>query len=288
MLNLLLSLAGIGALICVVSRLLHRYFIYLPDRTRYAPGAMGLPDVEEISLETQDGVRLIAWYSPARGTKPTLLYFTGVGGCAGTRAEKIRRLRASGYGVFMLNYRRYGGSGGRPSEKKNVADAALAYDWLWTHGLKPSDIVAYGESIGSGVATQLARLRPVKALVMEATFTSIVDVGRQVWWCLPLNLIMVDQYRNLEHIKGVKVPLLIMHGARDNMIPVHQARHLYAVANEPKKLAILPRGEHSNLYDCGAVERMRDFLDGLDAKALPRKVRHPEPAEVAEAAEVAA
>ena len=180
-----------------------------------------------------------------------------------------------GYGVFMLNYRRYGGSGGRPSEAKNISDAALAYDWLWKRGLKPSEIVAYGESIGSGVATQLARLRPVKALVMEATFTSIVDVGRQVWWCLPLNLIMVDQYRNLEHIKNVKVPVLIMHGARDRMIPVTQARHLYAEANEPKKLAILPRGDHSDLYDCGAVERMRDFLDALDTKVVvPVPVRH--------------
>lgn len=275
MLNLVLSLIGIAALICVVSRMLHRYFIYLPDRTRYVPEAMGLAGVEEITLETEDGVRLIAWYSPARGTRPTLLYFTGVAGCVGTRAEKIRRLRSMGFGVFMLNYRRYGGSGGRPSEKRNVADASLAYDWLWKRGLKPSEIVAYGESIGSGVATQLARLRPVKALVMEATFTSIVDVGRQVWWCLPLNLIMVDQYRNLEHIKDVKVPVLIIHGARDSMIPVTQARHLYAEANEPKKLAILPRGDHSNLYDCGAVERVRDFLEALEPKVLvPVPVRH--------------
>jgi fermentation-respiration switch protein FrsA (DUF1100 family) len=190
-----------------------------------------------------------------------------------------------GFGVFMLNYRRYGGSTGRPSEKKNIADAALAYDWLWKRGLKPSEIVAYGESIGSGVATQLARLRPVKALVMEATFTSIVDVGRQVWWCLPLNLIMVDQYRNLEHIKKVHVPLLIMHGARDRMIPVNQARHLYAEANEPKTLTILPRGDHSDLFDCGAVERMRDFLEALDAtKVVPMQPRHVPALEVVEAA----
>jgi uncharacterized protein len=285
MLNLVLALIGIATLIVVVSRLLHRYFIYLPDRTRYIPEAMGLPEVQEITLEAQDGVRLIAWYSPARGIRPTLLYFTGVGGCVGTRAEKIRRLRSMGFGVFMLNYRRYGGSGGRPSEANNVSDAALAYDWLWKRGLKPSEIVAYGESIGSGVATQLARLRPVKALVMEATFTSIVDVGRQVWWCLPLQLIMVDQYRNLEHIKGVKVPLLIMHGARDRMIPVTQARHLYAEANEPKKLAILPRGDHSDLFDCGAVERVRDFLEALDANvAMPVPVRHAPQLEVVAAA----
>ena len=271
MLNLLLSLAGIYALICIVARLLHRTFIYLPDRTRSAPEAMGLPEVQEITLKAADGVNLIAWYLPARGTKPTLLYFTGVAGCVGTRAEKIRRLQAAGYGVFMLNYRRYGGSGGWPSEAKNAADAASAYDWLWSHGLKPSEIVAYGESIGTGVATQLSLVRPVKSLVLEAPFTSIPEVGRQVWWFLPLNLIMADKYRNIDHVKNVRVPLLILHGARDSLIPVHHARQLYAAAHEPKTLAILPRGDHNNLFELGAVERVRDFLEGLDAKALPAK-----------------
>jgi fermentation-respiration switch protein FrsA (DUF1100 family) len=288
MLNLLLSLAGIYALICVVARLLHRTFVYLPDRTRSAPEAMGLPDVQEITLKAADGVKLIAWYLPARGTKPTLLYFTGVAGCVGTRAERIKRIQAAGYGVFMLNYRRYGGSGGWPSEAKNAADAACAYDWLWSNGLKPSEIVAYGESIGTGVATQLSLIRPVKSLVLEAPFTSIPEVGRQLWWFLPLNLIMADQYRNIDHVKNVRVPLLILHGARDSLIPVHHARQLYAAAQEPKTLTILPRGDHNNLFDLGAVERVGDFLDGLDAKALPRRVRHPEPAEVAEAAEAAA
>jgi uncharacterized protein len=271
MLNLLLSLAGIYALICIVARLLHRTFIYLPDRTRSAPEAMGLPEVQEITLKAADGVNLIAWYLPARGTKPTLLYFTGVAGCVGTRAEKIRRLQSAGYGVFMLNYRRYGGSGGWPSEAKNAADAACAYDWLWSHGLKPSEIVAYGESIGTGVATQLSLVRPVKSLVLEAPFTSIPEVGRQVWWFLPLNLIMADKYRNIDHVKNVRVPLLILHGARDSLIPVHHARQLYAAAHEPKTLAILPRGDHNNLFELGAVERVREFLEGLDAKALPAK-----------------
>src|SRR4029078_6272001 len=123
MLNLILALIGIAALICVLSRLLHRYFIYLPDRTRYIPEAMGLPEVQEITLEAQDGVRLIAWSARARELRPTLLYFTGVGGCVGTRAEKIRRLRSMGFGVFMLNCRRYGGSGGRARARQKVSAA---------------------------------------------------------------------------------------------------------------------------------------------------------------------
>jgi uncharacterized protein len=220
MLNLLLSLAGAYALICIGARVLHRYFIYMPDRTRYAPKDTGLNGgVQEIAFKAADGVTLIAWYRPARESKPTLLYFTGNGGNAASRAKKIAGIGADGYGVFILNYRRYGGSGGWPSEVNNVADAVAAYERLRALGLDAQDIVAYGESLGTAVATRLSLQRPVKAVVLEAPFTSVVDVGKQVWWFLPLGLIMVDQYRSIDIVGQVRVPLLIVHGARDSMIP---------------------------------------------------------------------
>ncbi len=178
MLNLLFALAGIFALIVIVGRLLHRYFIYIPDRTRVDPKDAGLARVEEVMFKATDGTKLIAWYRPARGAKPTLLYFTGNSGNAANRSGKIKAIAADGYGVFMLNYRRYGGSEGRPSESKITADAVSAYDTLRGLGVAPHDIVAYGESLGTAVATRLALQRHVEGLVLEAPFTSIVDVGR--------------------------------------------------------------------------------------------------------------
>ena len=125
MLNLFLSLIGIFALIGIVARLLHRYFIYIPDRTRVAPEAAGLSGVEEIVFKAADGTRLIAWYLPARAGKPTLLYFTGNSGNTACRAGKIATIGSDGYGVFMLNYRRYGGSEGRPTEARITAFGPL-------------------------------------------------------------------------------------------------------------------------------------------------------------------
>jgi fermentation-respiration switch protein FrsA (DUF1100 family) len=140
---------------------------------------------------------------------------------------------------------------------------------LRTLGVAACDIVAYGESLGTAVATRLALQRPVRALVLEAPFMSVVDVGRQVWWFLPLRLIMTDQYRTIDRIGSVRVPLLILHGARDSLIPVTQARQIYAAANEPKNLAILRRGAHNDLFDHGAWDKITAFFD------TPERVHQP-------------
>jgi uncharacterized protein len=282
MLNLVLSLAGIFALIVIVGRLLHRYFIYIPDRTRVAPREVGLLGVEEVVFKAADGTKLIAWHLPARGTKPTLLYFTGNSGNVANRAGKIRTIAADGYGVFMLNYRRYGGSEGRPSEPRITADAVSAYDYLRGLGVAPHDIVAYGESLGTAVATRLALQRHIEALVLEAPFPSIVDVGRLMWKGFPLSLIMADQYRTIDRIGEVRVPLFIVHGGRDAIIPLDLARQVFHAANEPKSLAVVRQAGHNDLYDRGAWDKVRGFLDAL--RPVPVVVKAGRQIEIAAAA----
>jgi uncharacterized protein len=263
MLNLLLSLAGIFALIVIVGRLLHRYFIYIPDRTRVHPRDAGLADAEEIVFKAADGTKLIAWHLPARGRKPTLVYFTGNNGNVARRAGKIRTIAADGYGVFMLNYRRYGGSEGRPTEARIAADAVTAYDTLRGLGVAPHDIIAYGESLGTAVATRLALQRHVEALVLEAPFTSILAIGKMLWKYFPLDLIMVDQFRTIDRIGGVEAPVFILHGGRDSIIPLDHARHVFHAASEPKKLVVLPQADHNDLFDRGGWTKVRGLLDGL-------------------------
>lgn len=278
MLNLLLALVGIFALFCIVARLLHRYFVYVPDPTRLAPKEAGLAGVEEIVFKATDGTRLIAWYRAAQPGKPTLLYFGGNSGSVAHRSSKIKAIGADGHGVFMLNYRGYGGSGGRPTEKRITADAVSAYDYLRGLGVAPHDIVVYGESLGTAVATQLTLQREAKALVLEAPFTSVVDVGRLMWPLLPLQYIMADQYRTIDRIGQVNVPLFIIHGGRDNVIPLDQARRVLHAANEPKTLSLVPRAGHNDLFEQGAWVRVRDFIASL----TPQPVEEETPEPVAE------
>jgi len=283
MLNLFLSLVGIFALFCIVARLLHRYFVYMPNSARVAPKDAGLTVTEEIVFKAADGTRLIAWYRPAQPGKPTLLYFPGNSGNAADRAGKIKTIGCDGYGVFMLNYRRFGGSGGRPTEKRIAADAVSAYDYLRGLGVAPHDIVLYGESLGTAVATRLCLQREVQALVLEAPFTSVVDVGRLMWPLLPLQYIMVDQYRTVDRIGQVDVPLFIIHGGRDNVIPLDHARRVLHAAHEPKTLSVVPRAGHNDLFEQGAWARVRDFLVTLAPEPVVAKEAVAKEKEVARA-----
>jgi fermentation-respiration switch protein FrsA (DUF1100 family) len=263
MLNLVFALALIFVLVSAVARLMHRYFIYIPDRVRVTPEEAGVAGVEEVVFKAADGTRLIAWHLPARGSKPTLLYFTGNSGNVAERAGKIATIGSDGYGVFMLNYRSYGGSEGRPTEARIAADALTAYDYLRGLGVPPDRIIAYGESLGTAVATGVALHRQVKALVFEAPLTSAVDAGRIAWPLLPLGLLMVDQFRVLDRVPQVKVPLFIFHGGRDTHIPLSHARRIYHAANEPKDLAVLPRAGHNDLFEKGAWPKVHAFLEAL-------------------------
>ncbi len=263
---MLASLAGLGGLLYVLvvaaAFLGQRHLMYVPDTERVAPADAGLSGVAEIVLETPDGVRLVAWRAlPASPERPTVLYLHGNGGNLAGRADRLARYQRQGFGVLMLSWRGYGGSGGRPTEANNLADARLAYGRLVADGVAPERIVAYGESLGSGVAVQLATELPVAALVLDAPYTSIVDVAIRSYPYLPVRPLLWDRYESDRHIKTVTAPILILHGERDAVIPVAMGRALYDVAPEPKKLVLFPRGGHVDLDDYGAAEVVGRWID---------------------------
>jgi pimeloyl-ACP methyl ester carboxylesterase len=240
--------------------------MYLPDPTRVAPAEAGLDGVKEIEIAVADGVTLIAWYAPAKDDKPTLLYFHGNAANAATRASRIETILAKGFGIFYLNNRGYGGSGGKPTEKDNVADAIAAYDHLIGLNVPAGKIVAYGESLGSGQAVQLGTARPVAALVLEAPLTSTIEVARSTYFWLPLRLLITDKYNNERNIRLVKAPVLVLHGAQDSVIPVEMGWRVYRSANEPKRIELFPQGTHDDLFDQGAWEKTQAFVNSLGAR----------------------
>ncbi len=238
-----------------------RRLIYIPDPTRVSPGDIGLEGVREIMLETPDQARLIAWYAPARAGRPTLLYFHGNAGNLAGRAIRFARYQSTGMGLLMLSYRSYSGSTGRPTEANNVADARLAYRWLRDADVQPADIILYGESLGSGVAVQLAVHHVVGGVILDAPYTSIGDVGARIYPFLPVQTLLLDHYDSRSRIASIDAPLLIVHGELDRTIPIEMGAELFERALEPKQFARIAGAGHNDHHLAGSYEVIDRWIE---------------------------
>lgn len=236
-----------------------RALMYHPDPTRIPPAAAGLPEAREIELHSADGETLVAWHMPPRPDQPLVLYFQGNAGSLVNRVERFQAFAADGLGLLAVSYRGYGGSTGRPSEAGLIADAEAAYAFA-TASMPAERIVVWGESLGTGVAVALAARHPIGKLVLEAPFTSAADVGARVYWYLPVQSLMKDPFRSDARIGKVKAPMLILHGARDTVVPIELGERLFALANEPKRFARFAEAAHHDLDAHGAMDAFRTFL----------------------------
>ena len=239
--------------------LTQRALMYHPETFRTPPAMAGLSDVQEIILDTADGEKVIVWYAPPQRDLPLVLYFHGNAGSLRNRADRFRGLIGDGYGLVALSYRGYGGSTGRPSEAGMITDAQTAYAFATAH-VSPERIVVFGESIGTGVAVAIAASQRIGRLVLESPFTSAVDVAARIYWYLPVRFLMKDQFHSDERIGKVTAPLLVLHGERDQVIPIALGERLFALANEPKRFERFPAGYHVDLDRYGALDTVRSFI----------------------------
>ena len=240
-----------------------RNFLFpVPLTGRTSPEAAGFPQAEEHILDTDDGEKVIVWHVLAKPGHPVVLFFPGNGdflaGCVG----RFRGITSDGTGLVALSYRGYAGSTGQPSEQGLLLDAAAAYAFA-TARYETDQIVAWGFSLGTGVAVALAADHPVGRLILEAPYTSTADVASAIWLsrAVPVRRLMRDQFRSDERIARVTAPLLIMHGSRDHAIPIALGERMFALAHEPKQFVRFDGGGHENLDDYGALEVVRRFID---------------------------
>jgi fermentation-respiration switch protein FrsA (DUF1100 family) len=230
---------------------------------RVPPQGLDLQNVAEMELTTPDGQRLVAWYAPPARSAPTVFYLHGNAGGLVDRANRVRLYRKQGYGVFMLAYRGFSGSTGKPTETNIVADALMAYDTLAGFTPQDSKIIVYGESLGTGVAVQVAAKRRPDGVVLESPFSSAVDVGAHLYPYLPVHWLLKDRFESISYIGDVKAPLLVLHGERDRIVPPKLGRKLFAAAPGPKVAYFIEGATHYTLYENGAFEKVKIFLDSF-------------------------
>lgn len=233
----------------------------IPTRERTSPQAAGFPEAEEHVLTAEDGEKVIVWHVPAKPGRPVILYFHGNGDYLAGRVSRLRAMTSDGIGLVALSYRGYAGSSGSPSEHGILLDAAAAYAFT-TARYAAERIVVWGFSLGTGVAVALASEHPVGKLILEAPYTSTADIAGSALPYVPVRWLMRDQFRSDERIAQVRVPLLVMHGTDDPVIPIVFGERLFALANEPKRLVRFAGGGHDNLDDFGAMDTARQFVGG--------------------------
>jgi fermentation-respiration switch protein FrsA (DUF1100 family) len=237
--------------------------VYFPSRVHDGgtPAALGLA-YEDVTLTASDGVRLHAWYVPAPAAAHTLLFLHGNAGNISHRLDKLAVLNDLGAAVLLLDYRGYGRSDGAPDEVGTYRDAAAGYDWLRRRGVPAEQLVAYGESLGGPIATDLAVGRRLGGLILESAPSSILAVARHHYPLLPVGMFLSAHYDALAKIGRVQAPLLILHSSADEIVPFAMAEELYAAANDPKQLVRLRGGHNDNFIVAAETYRaaLHDFL----------------------------
>lgn len=221
--------------------------------------------MQAVAMPSTDGLTVTSWYlPPTRADGQVIGYFHGNAGHHGDRVVRILPYAAAGYGALLVGYRGYGGNPGAPTEAGLYADARTALNFLQQQGVKPEQLILFGESLGSAVATQMATERPARALILEAPFASILRSARQRYKFFVFDFLVRDKFDTLSKIARVGKPLLVIHGDLDRTTPAQFGRRVFEAAKEPKQGFFPPDAGHNDLMQHGMPERVLTFLNDLD------------------------
>lgn len=246
----------------VVLRWFEHSQVYFPGRTIYPiePDLRAL--LQEAWFTVRDGVKLNGWFFPGPTNSPrasmVVLVCHGNAGNISHRGSLVRALRETGVGVLVFDYRGYGRSQGRPSEPGTYQDAHAALDWLKERGFATTNIIAYGESLGGGIASELADTEPLGGLVLQSSFTSIPDIGAELFPWLPVRLLASIKYPTRDRLPRIKIPVLVVHSRTDDIIPFRHGETNFALANPPKLFCEI-NGDHN-----GGLDDPKPFVEGME------------------------
>jgi pimeloyl-ACP methyl ester carboxylesterase len=236
--------------------------VYHPDRVMSATGAeLGRP-FEDVTFAAKDGTKLNGWFFPANTNSSrshlAVLLCHGNAGNISSRLDMCAALLETGVNVFVFDYRGFGRSHGRPGEEGTYLDAQAAHQWLQQKGFRGEHIIAFGESLGGGVASELALREPLGGLVLQSTFSCMTDIGAELFPWLPVRLMSTIKYDTCARLPRLKIPVLVMHSREDELVRFHHSQKNFAAANEPKLFLEL-KGEHN-----APLTARQDFIKGME------------------------
>jgi uncharacterized protein len=241
-----------------------RSFIYYPNTRNVNPRDLQVEDVYQVvNVETKDRLSLKGWYhASSRADMPVIVWFHGNGGHYAAQAVLMESYVDAGYGALLVGYRGYSGNPGKPSEVGLYRDAAAWMNYLINQlNINSEYIILYGESLGSGVAVEMATRYDVGAVILQSPYSSVIDIALWKFPILPIRLMLHDRYDSISKIENVSEPLLVIHGAKDKVIPIRYGKKLFARAQQDRTFYEVMEAGHNDLHQYGIDKKVLAFLE---------------------------
>ncbi len=244
--------------------LFQRAFMYHPNVKNLDPVPTTF-EYEEVFIPSEKNIELRSWFSFKPENKKTVLFFHGNAGELSARVYKLNKFSEIDVNFLIISWRGFSGNNGKPTEKGLYQDAKKAVEWLQNKGINKKDIILYGESLGTGIAVELASKDNFSGVILESPYTSMVDMGKRFYPFIPVSLFQRDRYNSIKKIKKINSPILVLHGKADTLVPYYMGKKIYDNANEPKYSYFPTFDNHMMAYDQDMVNTLKSFLD-LSAK----------------------
>jgi len=262
--SILLIIILIYFFILISTYIFQRNLLYHPTENNYTGDKITV-SVEKLKIKTQDGIELISWYHNKDINKyKTILFLHGNAGTLENRIHKINHFKNMQVNFLLIAWRGFSGNKGQPTEKGLYEDARSAISWLKFKGVSENNIIIYGESLGTGVATEIAQNKNFAGIILESPFTSMVDAGKDKYPYLPVRFLLKDKYESNKKIKNINIPILIMHVKVDNIVPFNMGERMYQLANNPKYSYFSEHDDHMMEYNEKLIKKLNDFIMSLN------------------------
>ena len=262
--NLFLFIFLIYVLICIFLFFYQRNLMYHPDENNYSGDNLEV-GIEKVSIQTTDNINLLGWFHNKNlKSYKTIVYFHGNAGTLENRIHKLNHFKDMDVNFLIIAWRGFSGNKGKPTEEGLYTDGRSAINWLKEKGLKEEDIIVYGESLGTGIATEISQNKNFAGLILETPFTSMIEAAKNFYPYIPVGLILKDKYENNEKIKNINIPILVMHGEIDQIVPFWMGKKIFKLASEPKYSYFTKYDDHMMEYDDKLVLALKTFVDSLN------------------------
>ena len=238
--------------------------MYHPEENNYFGDKLEV-EIEKVNIRTSDNINLVGWFhNKSLDNYKTILYFHGNAGKLENRIYKLNHFKDLDVNFLIIAWRGFSGNEGKPTENNLYIDGNSAIDWLKKKGVAEKDIIIYGESLGTGIATEISQNKNFAGLILETPFTSMIEAAKNFYPYVPVGLLLKDKYKNQEKIKNINIPILVMHGKADQIVPFWMGKRIFDLANNPKYSYFTEYDDHMMEYDSKLVSALDDFLNRLN------------------------